>query len=91
MPPADDEYLSMHFGDFVAPDAILQQWPGYGLLEIRVEAFLKLELRVTYQPEAADPSHVAVWGLKQAKRSILRRLQREITRAWEPGSQRLVQ
>jgi hypothetical protein len=82
-------HLSMQIGGRTTPEKILADYPGFGLLEIEVIAFASRGLRVTYQP-AEGHDHVAVWGLKNAPKPLLRELETQILRAWAPVSQALV-
>lgn len=89
LPAKVHQHLSMHLAEFVTPEQIFRQFPGFGLFEIEVGALLAEGLTVKYMPEAA-PDHAGVFGLKNAKNAILDGLRKQIVRAWEPGSQRLV-
>lgn len=79
----------MQLGAVWSPEEILAAHPGFGLLEIDVAAFLTRSLRATYSPTLGT-GHVSVWGLKGASKALLRELQAEIFRAWEPITQQLV-
>jgi hypothetical protein len=57
---------------------------------MRVEALRKEGLVVRRAPDLGAADHVAVDGLKGAGAAVTDRLRDQITRAWEPGSQRLV-
>jgi hypothetical protein len=89
VPAKAHDHLSMQLGDIWSPDEILAAYPGFGLLEIGVHAFGARGLRVTYKPDEGE-GHVAIWGLKNAKKALLRELCTQIVRAWEPGTQALV-
>ena len=83
------EHLSMQLGGVCTPEEILAENPGFGLLEIDVAALLARGLRATYSPSLGK-GHVSVWGLKAASKAILRELQEQILRAWEPVTEQLV-
>lgn len=68
----------------------MRRFPGYGLFEIEVAAFRKEGLVVRRAPEQGAEDHIAVDGLKGAPNAVVDRLRDQITRAWEPGTQRLV-
>ena len=86
----DDEYLSTQWSELTTPGRIFAQHPGAGLLEVPVAVFWEHGLRVTYEPKDG-PDHVAVWGLKNPKTSLLKKLRKAVTRTWRPGTSELVQ
>ena len=67
----------MQLGRVCAPEGILAENPGFGLLEIDVAALLARGLRATYSPTLGK-GHVSVWGLKAARKAHLRELQEQI-------------
>lgn len=84
VPAKTQDHLSMQLASLIGPDEILATYPTLGLLEIAVEAFVVEGFTVRYMPEGGEAGHVGVFGIKNAPKSVLKRLVGRILRFWSP-------
>jgi len=90
IPDNKDEFLSVHWSERITPAEIFSRYPGCGLLEIPVADVWTLGYRVTCEPSESE-DHAAIWGLRGAKTSALKKLRKCVTRSWRPGTSALVE